>query len=84
MTFCSTPNQAIMMNGYWSENDAYAQDWLDANAIVVTTTVDTVDEHDGKISLREAANLIGTLLNRETTLANGDRFTLGAGSVVTV
>ncbi|MBQ2039294.1 MAG: caspase family protein [Thermoguttaceae bacterium] len=84
MTYCSTPTQAIMMNGYWSENDAYAQDWLDANAIVVTTTVDTVDEHDGKISLREAANLIGTFLNRETTLKNGDRFTLGAGSVVTV
>ncbi len=76
--------QAIMMNGFWSESDAYAQDWLDADAIVVTTTVDTVDDHDGKVSLREASNLLGTVLNRETELSKGDKFTLKAGSTVTV
>lgn len=76
--------QAIMMNGYWSESEAFAQDWLDADAIVVTTTVDVVDDHDGKVSLREAANLIGTGLNRETVLRNGTTFTLEAGSLITV
>ncbi len=84
MFVTNTEEQTIMMNGYWSESEEFADKWLDAGAIVVTTTVDTVDDHDGKISLREAANLIGTKLDRATVLENGQIFTLGAGSVVTV
>ncbi|MDD3589029.1 MAG: choice-of-anchor Q domain-containing protein [Thermoguttaceae bacterium] len=76
--------QTIMMNGYWSESDEYGDFWLEQDAIVVTTTVDTVDDHDGKISLREAANLIGTTLNRATELKNGDAFTILAGSIITL
>lgn len=77
-------NQTIMMNGFWSESDAYAEKWLEADAIIVTTTVDTVDDHDGKISLREAANLLGTVLNRETVVENGETFTVKAGSIITI
>ncbi|MDO5309504.1 MAG: choice-of-anchor Q domain-containing protein [Planctomycetia bacterium] len=74
----------VIMNGEWNEDDAYAQKWLDAGAIVVTTSVDTVDAHDGKISLREAANLIGTILNKTTRLEDGATFTLAAGSQITI
>ncbi len=77
--------QTIMMNGAWSESEAFAERWLENEAIVVTTTVDVVDDHDGKVSLREAANLIGTpkaILDRSTALENGDEFTLAKGSTV--
>ena len=77
-------NETILMSGEWNEAEAYDQAWLDANAIVVTTTVDCVDAHDGKISLREAAKLVGTVLESETTLDDGAIFTLKAGSSVTI
>jgi len=77
-------NETILMSGEWNEADAFDDAWLDANAIIVTTTVDCVDAHDGRISLREAANLVGTVLERETTVADGSTFTLKAGSIVTV
>ncbi|MBR4752193.1 MAG: caspase family protein [Thermoguttaceae bacterium] len=76
--------QTIMMNGFWSESEAFAEQWLANDAIVVTTTVDVVDDHDGKVSLREAANFIGTTLNRETALENGAEFTIAAGSIITI
>ncbi|MGI6402336.1 MAG: choice-of-anchor Q domain-containing protein [Thermoguttaceae bacterium] len=79
-----TTNDAVLMSGEWNEMDAFHAEWLEAGAIVVTTTVDCVDAHDGKISLREAAKRVGTVLNRETTLADGAKFTLKAGSIVTV
>ena len=80
----NSDDQTIMMNGFWSESEAFAEQWLANDAIVVTTTVDVVDDHDGKVSLREAANLIGTTLNRETALENGSEFTIAAGSIITI
>ncbi|MBQ9873130.1 MAG: caspase family protein [Thermoguttaceae bacterium] len=80
----TTEEQAIIMNGEWRETDVYDDIWLEKGAIIVTTTVDTVDAHDGKTSLREAAATVGKVLDRETVLENGADFTLGAGSVVTL
>ncbi len=76
--------EAILANGFWSETDAFQERWLAEKAIVVTTTVDAVDAHDGKISLREAAALLGTAIPSVAELADGAKFTLGAGSVVTI
>lgn len=76
--------EAVLANGEWSETDAFQEKWLAEKAIVVTTTVDTVDAHDGKISLREAAALLGTAIPSSVELVDGAKFALGAGSVVTI
>ena len=76
--------EAVLANGEWSETDAFQEKWLAEKAIVVTTTVDSVDAHDGKISLREAAALLGTAIPSSAELVDGAKFTLGAGSVVTI
>ncbi|MBR4833393.1 MAG: caspase family protein [Thermoguttaceae bacterium] len=76
--------EAVLANGEWSENDAFQEKWLAEKAIVVTTTVDSVDAHDGQISLREAAALIGTAIPSSAELVDGAKFALGAGSVVTL
>lgn len=76
--------EAVLANGEWSENDAFQEKWLAEKAIVVTTTVDAVDAHDGKISLREAAALLGTAVPSFAELVDGAKFTLGAGSIVTI
>ncbi len=80
----SGSEDAVIMNGYWNEKDAFNQEWLDAGAIVVTSTVDAVDAHDGKVSLREAANLIGSEIPREKELSNGDAFVLSGGSKIKI
>ena len=80
----NSTDEAILMSGEWSEQEAFNSEWLEQGAIVVTTPVDCVDDHDGKISLREAAALVGTILDRETTLAQGDTFTVKAGSIIAV
>lgn len=77
-------NETILMSGAWDEAEANNEAWLDANAIIVTTTVDCVDAHDGRISLREAAALVGSVLSKESTLTDNSTFTLKAGSVATV
>lgn len=76
--------EAVLANGQWSETDAFQEKWLAEKAIVVTTTVDSVDAHDGKISLREAAALLGTSVPSSAELVDGAKFTLAAGSVVTL
>ncbi|MBP3557709.1 MAG: caspase family protein [Thermoguttaceae bacterium] len=76
--------EAVLANGEWSETDAFQEKWLAEKAIVVTTTVDSVDAHDGKISLREAAALLGTAIPSSAELVDGAKFTLGVGSVVTI
>ena len=76
--------EAVLANGEWSENDAFQEKWLAEKAIVVTTTVDAVDAHDGKISLREAAALLGSTIPSSSELVDGAKFALGAGSVVTL
>ncbi|MBQ9801235.1 MAG: caspase family protein, partial [Thermoguttaceae bacterium] len=76
--------EAVLANGEWSENDAFQERWLAEKAIVVTTTVDAVDAHDGKISLREAAALLGTTVPSSFELVDGAKFTLGVGSLVTI
>ena len=76
--------EAVLANGEWSENDAFQEKWLAEKAIVVTTTVDAVDAHDGKISLREAAALLGTAVPSSAELLDGAKFSLAAGSVVTL
>ncbi|MBR0226704.1 MAG: caspase family protein [Thermoguttaceae bacterium] len=77
-------SDAVLMSGKWNEADANNEAWLKAGAIVVTTTVDCIDAHDGRISLREAALLVGSKLDRESTLDDNSTFTLAAGSVVTI
>ena len=76
--------EAVLANGKWEESKAFEERWLAENAIVVTTTVDTVDAHDGKISLREAAALLGSAIPSSRELVDGAKFTLAAGSVVTL
>ncbi|MBQ9128709.1 MAG: caspase family protein, partial [Thermoguttaceae bacterium] len=75
---------AVWANSQWSESDAFQDKGLAEKAIVVTTTVDAVDAHDGKISLREAAALLGTTVPSSAELVDGAKFTLAAGSVVTL
>lgn len=77
-------DKTVLMSGEWNEAEAYNDEWLKEGAIVVTTTVDSVDAHDGQISLREAAALVGTVLNKDTTVADNTTFVLKAGSAVTI
>ncbi len=79
-----TTRDTILMNGKWSESGAFNETWLEQRAIIVTTAADSIDTHDGEISLREAAALVGTTLNLETALENGATFTMKAGSVIMV
>ena len=76
--------ETVLMSGLWNEADAFNDEWLEKGAIVVTTTVDCVDAHDGKISLREAAALMGVQLENSVAVEDNATFTLSAGSVVTI
>lgn len=80
----NTEAETILMNGLWNEADSFNETWLENGAIVVTTTVDCVDAHDGKISLREAASLLGVQLEKTVAVEDNATFTLRAGSVVTI
>lgn len=80
----NSEDETVLMSGLWNEADAFNDEWLENGAIVVTTTVDCVDAHDGKISLREAAALMGVQLENTVAVEENATFTLSAGSVVTI
>ncbi len=94
---------AILTNGAWNETGYYevkedgteewvdqsvfAELWAENGAIVVTTTVDSLDKHDGKTSLREAIEIAKQTptnpIEIQSDAQNGERYTFLLDTVAT-